>query len=96
LQINTRLNEQSLSLIVTNLADGYSRAAYRLFNNDLRQYKQLQMFIHAEGNQLKNYDLSGFIRLGSDYTQNYYEYEIPLRVSQPGAAGPGCCMAGRK
>jgi len=88
LQVNTRLNEQSLSLLVTNLSDGYSRAAYRLFNNDLRQYKQLQMFIHCEGSQLKNYDLSAFIRLGSDYTQNYYEYEIPQQVTPPGASGP--------
>ncbi len=91
LQVNTRLNEQSLSLLVTNLSDGYSRAAYRLFNNDLRQYKQLQMFIHCEaiqGSQLKNYDLSGFIRLGSDYTGNYYEYAIPLQVAPAGAAGP--------
>jgi len=48
IQANTRLNEQSLSLKVTDLRDGYSRAAFRLFNNDLRKYKNLQMFIHAE------------------------------------------------
>jgi len=88
LQTNTKLNEQSLSFQVTNLRDGYSRAAFRLFNNDLRRYKQLQMFIHAEGNQLRNNDLSGFIRLGADYTDNYYEYAVPLQVTQPGTADP--------
>jgi cell surface protein SprA len=88
LQANAKLNEQSLSLIVNNLSDGYSRAAFRLFNNDLRKYKQLQMFIHAEGPQLKNNDLSAFVRLGADYTDNYYEYELPLQVTPPGTSDP--------
>lgn len=85
---NTKLNEQSLSLLVTNLRDGYSRSAFRLFNNDLRRYKQLQMFIHAEGTTLRNNDVSAFIRLGPDYINNYYEYEIPLQITQPGTADP--------
>ena len=90
LQTNTKLNEQSLSMLVTNLRDGYSRAAFRLFSNDLRKYKQLQMFIHAEANgtSLKTNDLSAFIRLGADYVNNYYEYEIPLQVTQPGTSDP--------
>jgi cell surface protein SprA len=88
LQTNTRLNEQSLSLNFTNVRDGYSRAAFKPFNNDLRKYKRLQMFIHAEGTQLKNNDVNAFIRLGIDYIDNYYEYEIPLSVTQPGTADP--------
>ncbi len=84
----TKLNEQSLSLNVTNVSDGYSRAAYKQFNNDLRNYKKIQMFIHAEGAQLKNYDVSGFIRLGQDYQDNYYEYEIPMLVTPDGSADP--------
>jgi cell surface protein SprA len=88
LQANTKLNEQSMSELVTNLRDGYSRAAFRLFNNDLRPYKQLQMFIHAEGTNLRTNDVSAFIRLGADYINNYYEYEIPLTVTQPGTADP--------
>ncbi|MDB5030903.1 cell surface protein SprA [Mucilaginibacter sp.] len=85
LQTNTQLNEQSLSLTITNLTDGYSRAAFKTFNNDLRKYKHLQMFIHAEANQtlLKDNDVTAFIRLGADYQDNYYEYEIPLAVTQP-------------
>ncbi|ASU36035.1 T9SS outer membrane translocon Sov/SprA [Mucilaginibacter xinganensis] len=88
IQANTRLNEQSLSLKVTDLRDGYSRAAFRLFNNDLRKYKNLQMFIHAEGTQLRDDDLSAFVRLGVDYVDNYYEYEIPLKITQPGTSAP--------
>jgi cell surface protein SprA len=86
LQSNTQLNEQSLSLNVKNLSDGYSRAAFKTFYNDLRRYKRLQMFIHAEGNQtaLKDNDLHAFVRLGADYQDNYYEYEIPLAVTLPG------------
>ncbi len=86
LQSNTQLNEQSLSLNVKNLSDGYSRAAFKTFYNDLRRYKRLQMFIHAEANQnaLRDNDLHAFIRLGADYKDNYYEYEIPLTVTLPG------------
>ncbi len=86
LQTTTQLNEQSLSLTVNNLSDGYSRAAFKLFSNDLRQYKHLNMFIHCEpvsGSTLKNNDVSAFIRLGADYLQNYYEYEIPMTVTTP-------------
>jgi cell surface protein SprA len=85
---NTKLNEQSLSVQVSALRDGYSRSAFRLFNNDLRKYKQLKMFIHAEGSTLRNNDISAFIRLGADYINNYYEYEIPLDITNPGTHDP--------
>ena len=86
LQTNTQLNEQSLSIIANNLSDGYSRAAFKLFSNDLRQYKHINMFIHAEpvnGGTLHDNDVSAFIRLGADYLQNFYEYEIPMKVTTP-------------
>ena len=39
------------------------------------------MFVHAEGedDDLKEGDLSCFIRLGTDFTSNFYEYEISLK-----------------
>jgi cell surface protein SprA len=89
LRTDTRLNEQSLALNVINLRNGYSRAAYRTFYNDLRAYKRLQMFVHAEGDQLNDNDLSAFIRLGVDYQDSYYEYEIPLKITRPGTTDPG-------
>jgi len=79
------LNEQSLELEVCNLADGDARAAYRNVNFDMRMYDKLKMFVHAEsGGQfedLDNDEATCFIRLGSDFDENYYEYEIPLWVT---------------
>lgn len=83
-----QLNEQSLALNVCNLADGDARAAYKIMDIDLRRYKRIQMFLHAEQNDptipLADNDLSVFIRMGSDFTDNYYEYEVPLAVTEPG------------
>jgi cell surface protein SprA len=83
------LNEQSMSLTVCNLKDGESRAAFKNTTLDLRSYKSLLMFNHAEGSitpgyTLNNNDLHMFIRLGTDYTDNYYEYDVPLQVTAPG------------
>jgi len=83
----TQLNEQAISLKVLNLSDGDARAAYKNASLDVRQFKRLQMFIHAEaieGELLEDDDLCAFIRLGSDYRENYYEYEIPLKLTEPG------------
>ena len=45
----------------------------------------MKMFVHAEKknavDNLNDGDLSLFVRLGSDYTTNYYEYEVPLRFT---------------
>lgn len=43
-------NEQSLSLVVENLSTKESKAVYKNTNLDLRQYKRIEMFVHA--NQL--------------------------------------------
>jgi cell surface protein SprA len=84
-----QLNEQSLVLDVCNLKDGDARAAYKIMDIDIRRYKRLKMFIHAEESDvtkpLADNDLSVFIRMGSDFDDNYYEYEVPLVVTQPGA-----------
>ena len=78
-----RLNEQSLALEVCGLEDGDARAAYRNINFDMRMYERLKMFVHVEAGRadevLNEGDLNVFVRLGSDYDQNYYEYEIPLK-----------------
>ena len=73
-------NEQSLVLKVCDLKDGDARAAYKNTDIDVRTYKRLKMFVHAEGEKddLNFGDLSCFIRLGTDFTSNYYEYEIML------------------
>ena len=81
-------NEQSLSMNVTGLSTGESKAVYKNTSLDLRQYKRLQMFVHANTTEpnttnLQDGDLAMFIRLGSDYKSNYYEYEIPLKLTPP-------------
>ena len=80
-----RLNEQSLSLEVCNLTDGDARAAFRNISYDMRLYKRLKMFVHAEagpdGLPLNDNEVTCFIRLGSDFNENYYEYEVPLKVT---------------
>ena len=81
----TKLNEQSLQMTVHNLVDGDARAIYKTADFDLRQYKYLKMFVHAEKAHeedfLEDQDLTVFMRLGTDFTENYYEYEIPLKIT---------------
>ena len=81
-------NEQSLAVNVKNLRDGYSRAAFRTTLNDFRAYRRLEMFIHAEGDFLRDNDVSAFIRLGADNQDNYYEYDLPLKVTTAGSRDP--------
>ncbi len=82
-----QLNEQAMVLKVQNLEDGDARAAFRNVNLDIRQYRRLRMEVHAEaliGQPLLDDELTAFIRIGSDYKGNFYEYEIPLKLTQPG------------
>lgn len=81
------LNEQALQLKVERLEDGDARAVFKRLRIDVRRYKRLIMDVHAE--QVRNTPLtdkatSVFLRVGSDFTDNYYEYEIPLRLTPPG------------
>lgn len=82
-------NEQSMQMIVKNLAKNESKAVYKSTNLDLRYYKRLQMFVHANELQsaattLESDQLAVFMRLGSDYNSNYYEYEVPLTLTPEG------------
>jgi len=80
-----KLNEQSISLKLCNLQDGDARAVYKTADLDMRMYKKLQMFVHGEagkqGEMIKDKDVTVFIRLGTDFDKNYYEYEIPLSLT---------------
>lgn len=78
------LNEQSMVMKVYDLKDGDAKVAYKNAELDLRQYKKLTMWVHAEAIEneiLDSNDLTAFIRIGSDYKDNFYEYEIPLKVT---------------
>ena len=85
----TEENEQALDIVVNNLSTGESKAVYKNTTLDVRQYKRMQMFIHANAleqntTNLADNQLALFVRLGSDYKSNYYEYEIPLKLTAPG------------
>lgn len=83
-------NEQSIVLKACGLQDGDARGAFKLVTYDMRSYKRLKMWVHAENVIGSNQDfddgeLKAFMRIGSDTRENYYEYEIPINPSEPGA-----------
>ena len=84
-------NEQALSLTIKDLSSGDARAVYKNTQLDLRRYKHLQLFVHANAlpgdKNLTDGQMSLFVRLGSDYKNNFYEYEIPLTLTPEGRYG---------
>lgn len=88
-----REDEQSLSFSVKNLSPNDSRAVYKNFQVDMRQYKNLKMFLHAESlpspnPELNDGELTAFIRMGTDFTDNYYQIEVPLNVTEGNSSNP--------
>lgn len=87
-----QLNEQSLVLDVCGLQDGDARAAYRNVSFDVRNYNKIRMFVHGEKkdelDDLADDEITVFVRLGSDFVNNYYEYEMPLKLSPFGNHQP--------
>ena len=85
-----RQNEQSLSFVVENLESQDSRGVFKNVNIDVRQYERLKMFMHAE--KMFNGDYSdsdtplvGFLRVGTDFSENFYQIELPLQFTSYGA-----------
>ncbi|WP_457616301.1 T9SS outer membrane translocon Sov/SprA [Lutibacter sp.] len=85
-------NEQSLSLRVTNLEPNKTRAIFKNVSVDLRMYKHLKLFLHAEGiqtqPQVQNNELKAIVRIGSDLNDNYYQLEKTLTISDYGVTSP--------
>jgi cell surface protein SprA len=84
-------NEQSVTLKVNNLPQNKIRAIYKNIRVDLRRYKELKMFIHAEStiiNGVDDDDLTAIVRLGTDLNDNFYQLEIPLKISTYGSLAP--------
>ena len=82
-------NEQAMAMIARNLSPGDARAVYKNCSFDMRKYKHLQMFVHANAlaenvTEVADGETSVFLRLGSDYKSNFYEYEVPLQLTPPG------------
>ncbi|WP_066506128.1 cell surface protein SprA [Rufibacter sp. DG15C] len=86
---NRRQNEQSLQLCVENLRDGFSKAVYKNVSQDMLIYKRLKMYLHAQSSTgTRDGEMVAFLRIGSDFTQNYYEYAIPLQITPEGTRDP--------
>ena len=84
-------NEQSMVLKVIDLENGDSKAAFKNVNMDMRNYKRIKMYVHAEAineETLDDGDVAVFLRIGSDYTNNFYEYEIPLKLTSWNESDP--------
>ncbi|MDX5319926.1 MAG: cell surface protein SprA [Bacteroidota bacterium] len=85
-------NEQSLSLRVCDLNDGDGRGVFKTTRLDIRNYKRIQAFVNEDEAvpvpSLKDGELQAFIRFGTDLENNYYEYSIPLQVTQPKSNNP--------
>lgn len=78
-------NEQALSLSTCNMLPRDARGAFKTTQFDIRNYKNMQLYVHAEAPNnpsLQDGDVSAFIRFGTDLTNNYYEYEIPLKLTR--------------
>jgi cell surface protein SprA len=85
-------NEQALALRVSGagLDKKDARGVFKNISVDMRQYKKLKMFLHAEslekqaqGIELEDNEMAGFVRFGGDLTQNFYQIELPLKVTKP-------------
>jgi len=88
--VNLLQNEQAMSLQINNLEKKTSRAVFKTLDLDLRQYGQMDMFIHAESGlkqspPLANGNVDAVIRIGQDFLDNYYEVKIPLQITQFGS-----------
>jgi cell surface protein SprA len=87
LNFNALQNESSLAMNVCGLQDGASKTIYKNSAIDMRFYEGIKMFVHGESVpediNIDDGDLSVFVRIGSDFASNYYEYELPLSLSDP-------------
>ncbi len=87
--VERRRNEQSLLLCVEDLRDKDARAVFKTVGQDMVNYGRLKMFLHADSpDDIQPGEVTAFIRLGTDFTENYYEVEVPLTMTQRGQLSP--------
>lgn len=85
--IERSLNEQSIQLCVEDLPDKNAQAAFKNVDMNLVNYGRIKMFFHAQSNSATDSSLTGFLRFGTGF-DNYYEIEVPLKITQPGTNDP--------
>lgn len=90
-----RQNEAALYLKATELLPSEARGVFKNTALDMRRYKKLKLFVHAHDPANRD-PLVGqidpktkfFIRIGSDATDNYYEYESSLKITPTTSTTP--------
>ncbi len=86
-------NEQSLALKVCDLKECARKAVFKNLTLDVRRYKRLKMYVHANAVDgelpVGDKNVTAFIRIGSDFKDNYYEYEVPLHITKAGKYDSG-------
>ena len=83
-----QLNEQSVQLCIDNLKDGDARAIYKNVDMDFFNYGRIKMFVSAYSPNAVDDDLTVLMRIGTDFDQNYYEVELPLKMVSGTASSP--------
>ena len=86
--VERRLNEQSLRICVEDLPAKDARAVFKNITQDLVQFERIKMFLHADSEDARDGEITAFLRLGTDYTDNYYEIEVPLLITPKGTRDP--------
>ena len=86
--VERRLNEQSLRICIEDLPARDARAVFKNISQDLVQFERIKMFLHADSEDAQNGEITAFLRLGTDYTDNYYEIEVPLLITPKGTRDP--------
>ncbi|BDD02769.1 T9SS outer membrane translocon Sov/SprA [Aureibacter tunicatorum] len=102
--ITRQNNEQSMQLCVQDMPPNTVEAAYKNVSLDLVNYGRVKMFLHAHspGDEVYNKDPMGnradgtgysdvkaFLRFGTDFDRNYYEIEVPLKMTLESSMIPG-------
>lgn len=83
--VERRRNEQSLQLSVEGLRDRDARAVFKNVSQDMVNYGRIKMFLHADSpDPIEPGEVTAFLRLGTDFTENYYEIEVPLTMTLDG------------
>ena len=86
--LNRLQNEQSLRICVEKIEPGDVAPAYKLINLNFINSKRIRMFLHAESNTARDFELEGFLRIGTDFDQNYYDIRVPLKLTPQGSTVP--------
>ncbi|MFT4857125.1 MAG: cell surface protein SprA [Algoriphagus sp.] len=86
--VERRLNEQSLRVCVEDLQARDARAVFKNVTLDLVQFERIKMFLHADSEDAIDGEITAFLRLGTDFTENYYEIEVPLTITPKGTRDP--------